>query len=163
MNVIFLKPPFRRWESKLVAIPNSKIMTFETLSLADSIIIPLSYQDMKCCISKFGKNNKIFVNDNFDVINMLDNKHLFIKFMIGNQLDSYIPKLYYSKFNSDIIDNTDKLTYPSIYKLPIGYGGKKSFVILNAGSYNSIKKDSNFIIQEYIQSHDEYSGYFSCT
>jgi predicted ATP-grasp superfamily ATP-dependent carboligase len=119
------------------------------------LIIPLSLKDMKM-LSQSNINCSYLSPNNYNKIDMLDNKFLFNEFMIKNELEKYIPETYIVKNNA--INYNKIIRYPAIVKQSYGVGGNNIHILYS--EKDLIPFDTEFIIQEYIIDEIEYIGNF---
>lgn len=123
-------------------------------------ILSLTYTDMKKIIELEPKNVCILNNNDYNNIDIFDNKGKFAEFFINNELEKHIPKTYKIKYD-DYIYN-EHISYPAILKSNIGLGGKDIYILKNENDYfnvssNIIKK--NYVVQEFLTSINEYVGH----
>jgi len=122
------------------------------------VIIPCHYHEMFVCNEinpPFA--DKIICCKDSDTIRLLDNKLLFIKWMVNNSYQDYIPRIY--KYN----DNgknffLESMAYPAIYKPNIQSGGRGIYMLHNESDNPLGCK--NYTIQEYVDDPTEYVGNF---
>ena len=153
--IIFGIPDYKDWTEHFYKIQNSKIVNIKVNKNVyldkNNIIIPTSYSDMK----NISKCDAFVFSPSSINVETLNNKQLFISFIEKNNLLKYIPDVYFN-VNKKIID----FIYPCIYKLNIVSGASNSRILLSENDLKRIKLDRNCIIQKYIKSNIEYSGYF---
>lgn len=102
-------------------------------------------------------NRKYFCPNNYESIDILNNKAKFLQYFIDNYLTHYIPQTYIIK--TDIINYKQDIIYPCIYKPCIGSLGSNIKIIKNSVDLN-FDLGNNYIIQGYIQNKNEYVGNF---
>ena len=81
----------------------------------------------------------------------------FVEFMMDNNLNNYIPKVY-STYKKNYYNGNA----PFIFKLAMTATGDGSFICHNSSYLNAIRKmnkNKHYIIQEYISGKEEYSSH----
>lgn len=120
--------------------------------------------DAKKIMAKYAKSLRITLNINklltiipkkyHIMINTFNSKKLFVEHMINNNISEYIPKTYFS----------DPICYPCIIKPIIGIGGISTIIFKNNTEYSNstIKYNSSFIIQDYVESDNTNVAHILC-
>ena len=125
-----------------------------------NVIIPVHYQQAKCIIELNGfisSTIKLICPTNYKIMETFINKINFIEFMMVNKLDKYIPTVYST--HNKIYNNVNA---PYIFKLAQSFAGYGSFICHNNSYVDAIRKmnfGKQYILQEYIQGHEEYSAH----
>lgn len=160
MSVIFGIPPFDDWAIciKNLEKDNFEIKEINLKNIKDaSLVIPLKYDQMKYIIDNKSKIDRpVICSDNYNTIDLLNDKCQFVKFMNDN-FNEFIPKVY-------MINNLkiNDICFPCIYKHGICIAGSGSKVYQNITDLEKRINDKNskgFVIQEYIEDCFEYSGH----
>ena len=133
LNHINLINDLTNFVDKIINFNNIKLLKFE------KYIIPLMEKDMLLLY----ENNINAIMPDINAINTFSNKKLFYEYVIKNNLSIYIPKTYYSN---------DFLAQKYISK-PYTNNNGNGIVFLQPYVNKNI---NDTIIQEYIQSNEEY-------
>lgn len=170
-NILFGQPQFPDWLSSIQKLENVHVIEFTCKKkLTDLVkdkeiclIVPTTLKQMKFIIHNGIKIDNVFIicPDTYDVIDTLDNKCKFIKFMSENNLGHLIPNVKVMKYNKQILKN-DKVNYPVIFKYPVSCGGFGSQVCQNSYELEKvirIGQRNDYIVQKYIQDQKEYSAH----
>jgi len=157
--IIGKKCCFENWYPYIQQLKNVYFEDLQNIQLNDcdhGYIIPLSYDDYN--IPDIPNFIKICPNPH--TFNILDDKILFSKFMIDNNLVRYIPKIYMICLNGKI-DKYDKHVYPCIIKQSFGICGNNMKIVHNDKEYhNYVMTLKNYYVQYYVKNHYEYAGNF---
>lgn len=162
MNIYFLAPEFDDWTLVInnLQIPNIFIINNGDINvnylteLINNIIIPLKYEHIKFVTENF-KDMGIFLCPDYKIIEILNNKIMFHKFMVKNNFQNMIPIMY--KINNKILRSVE---YPCILKLAETFGGYGSYICND--KYELKKKEykyKNYFVQEFISGNTEYSAH----
>jgi len=167
MNILCGLPQWAEWKINLSKLPykfyfndlsNIKVILEIINKYNIDVIIPITLKQMEFVIKNNDKliNNvkKIICNIKMDPINILDNKYEFYQ-----QFSKYVPQVFITQ-NQNIKKVLKNPSYPCIFKLSKGFGGNGSFVIKTDQELEKVKSSSDYVIQEYITSPDEYGGNF---
>lgn len=174
LNILFGLPRFVEWSNNLIKIKhniyfdeidNLEIILKTVKKYNIDILIPCTFKQMYFTIDNYvilSKTIKYIVcGKDKKPIRLLNDKHMFCEYMIRRNFSKFIPTLYFSNINS-IGTLHDKISYPCIFKLIKTCGGDGSFIIKTNVDLNNTLNKTNYIIQEYINSPNEYAGHF-CT
>ena len=172
MNILFYSPEFNDWMTCInkLKIPNIKIFQTTTNDLNQlvktlrdnniDILIPTRYNQMKFIINNIKpikSKVKILCPDDYDIIDLLDNKIKFRDFMIQNELENMIPITY--QINKTIFQH---IIYPCIFKLAITYAGGGSHICdtsKKVTSYASFYHPKEYFLQEFIYEQTEHGAH----
>jgi predicted ATP-grasp superfamily ATP-dependent carboligase len=135
----------------VIALKNYSFINYiendEKIELSNYKIIPICKKDF------IKHSNKLLFTTEIDVINILDNKALFAKFMMEN-FNNYIPETVYYNIDNIQIYNTNKIFNKMIQKPIYGYSS------VNVKIVYEIENIENTIISNYIIHNVIYSGHF---
>lgn len=172
VKILIGYPKFYDWGEYIILLQkkfpqNIYLIDFEKDDILQTIelfninyILSLTYDDMKKIMEINPKNCIIINNEDYNNIEIFDNKGKFCEFFINNDLEEFIPKTYKIKYNTTIFDRP--IQYPAILKSTIGLGGQDVFIIKDLNDYldKSIRLNKNYIVQEYLIDDVEYVGHF---
>jgi carbamoylphosphate synthase large subunit len=116
-------------------------------------IIPLSKKDF-IIITRYKKYNNLILYPNIDIVNILNNKLLFTKFMLKHFYD-FIPITYYLD-NIKLLD----IEYPIISKPIYSTNGNNMKIYHNENEFSDCC--NKIIIQKFIKDLNEFSAYMLC-
>jgi len=128
------------------------------------LLIPCTFEQMFFIIDhteQLSQYVKIICNKDKETIKLLDNKYEFYDYMIKNNFNKYIPKLFISNCKNKIVVH-HRPKFPCIFKLNQDYGGGSSFVITDQNKLSETFKTKkiNYVVQQYISDVNEYGGHF---
>lgn len=170
MNILFGKPTWPDWDDSFKSLPyNVFINDLNNLNeIIECLIknkidllIPMTFPQMyfvidnKKIIEKYVR--EIACGSDKEIIDLADNKYKFYQFLRDNDFEKYSPNTYLIGHNNKII-NIKTVNYPAIYKLHVCYGAKDSVIIKDYSKLVTqlTNGQTDYLIQEYIVSHDEY-------
>lgn len=172
MNILFGKPKWSDWQNALSKLPYN--VYFEKFNDIDvvlkcikdnkiDILIPCDCKQTFFVIDNMEKLSAqvkhILCNKDKKIMETLDNKTDFCKYMKRHSFAKYIPKVFITC--DDKMQTTyDKLTFPCIFKLQQTAGGVGSFVLKSTSDLVRTHNKKNYLIQEYVASPNEFSGHF---
>lgn len=136
----------------LINFNDSEVLSKTLANKQIDYILPLSNRDYNAII-QYDNTLKILYPD-LAIYELLDNKMLFVKFMLDNFKD-YIPKVFF-------LDNIqlENIEFPVISKPIFSTGGQNMVIYYNTNEF--ITCTSKHIIQRFIEDLYEYAAYFLC-
>lgn len=168
MNIIIGNPLFGDWDEGIKKLEKNDIIINDLndvtyLPTGNSLIIPLTFDQMKFLINNKDKiTSPILCCDDYNTIELLNNKCRFVKFMLDNKLDHLIPETYMIHHNNTLYEPNKIINYPVIYKFGItqgGYGSKVFHTNQELSKRINNSKYRDFIVQKYIEHPNEFSGH----
>jgi len=147
MKLLIVEIPFPDWKPLLVSNPN---LIFEQKN-SENKIVPLSVRGY---IKYNDHPNNVFRN-NLDMVDILENKAKFGKYMLEHFPDS-IPTIYHYQFNDQIYINPSIPNGIKMIQKPnVSCGGEGISIVYKL---NTALK--NCIVSKYIEHKEYYAGHF---
>jgi len=174
MVIVFGQPGNADWLPAFQRVSGSEIRPITSNLLnQDVIVIPSTYEQMIFLALHLKANSpcKALVNTLTPRnIELLDNKCEFARFIQDQHLEEYTPPLLLMKSASTLTSSNksvatnckDKVDqFPCIFKKARSYGGIGSHICYSSREVNVLTaKTPEYLIQEYIEGSNEYSGHF---